>query len=189
MKYFRRTLIILVVVIYNEFFNLFAIKDIYIGPITLWDIISLIVLSYLFLELVVNKTSYKNIENRKAIIWINRLIILIIIVSLSMPFRGETLGNAFMISRKVIFPYLLIHLFILDILKTKSTYFLEKLLIYFSVVFSVVFILKLLIPDLFIDQWGFAYISASFILIYWKHYFKEKPKRGFCCRRSRHKVK
>jgi len=102
----------------------------------------------------------------------------IIIITLSMPFRGETLGNAFMISRKVIFPYLLIHLFVLDILRTNSTYFLEKSLIYFSVVFSVVFILKLLIPDAFINKLGFAYISAAFILIYWKHYFKEKPKIG-----------
>lgn len=176
MKYLRRILIIFVLIVYNEFFNLLAIKDIYIGPLTLWDVVSLLVVSYLFLEFFVGKMNYKNIENRKAIIWINWLIVFIFIVTLSMPFRGETLGNAFMISRKVVFPYLMVHLFVIDIIKTQSTAFLEKLLIYFSVIFSVVFILRLLIPDVFINQLGFAYVTAALILLYWKDYFQENHK-------------
>jgi len=171
MKYLRRILIIFVLIVYNEFFNLFEIKDVYIGPLTMWDIVSVFALSYLFLEFFYNHTSYRNIENRKAIIWVNWLILFVFVVTLSMPFRGESLGNALLMSRKIIFPYLMLHLFVLDILKTKSSEFLEKILVYFSVVFSIVFILKVLNIDVFVHKLGFAYVTAAFIVVYWKDYF------------------
>jgi len=171
MKLVRRILIILIFLIYNEFFNLIEIKDAYIGPLIIWDVVSVFALSYLFLEYFYNHTSYRSIENRKAIIWINWLILFVLVVTMSMPFRGESLGNALLISRKIIFPYLMLHLFVLDILKTQSSKFLEKILIYFSAIFSIEFILKAVNIDIFVDQLGFAYIVAAFIIVYWKDYF------------------
>ncbi len=178
MKYLRRTLIISIFVIYSNFFSLFEIKSEHIGPLTIQDILSLLVISYLFLELFVAKINYKNIENRKAIIWINWLIVFLVIVTLSMPFRGETLGNAFLISRHAIFTYMMVHLFIIDIIKVKNTYFIERTFIYFSVSFSIIYLLKILYSQFFIEKYGlgFAYIVAAFILVYWIRYFKEKSK-------------
>ena len=176
MKNIRRSLIILIILIYNEFFNLLKIKDIYIGPITVWDIITVFALAYLFIELTLNKISYSTLPNRNIIKWINYLILFIIIITFTMPFRGETIFNAFLSSRKVIFSYLMLHLFIIDIIRTNSTNFIEKTLIYSALLFSVVFILKLLIPNFFIDQLGFVYVLSAFLLLYWNNYFKISNK-------------
>ena len=62
MRIVRRLLIILIILIYNEFFNILAIQDIYIGPITIWDVVTLFALAYLFLELTLNKVSYNKLN-------------------------------------------------------------------------------------------------------------------------------
>jgi hypothetical protein len=172
MKQIRRSLILLIIIVYSEFFNLFAIKDIYIGPVTIWDIVTIFALFYLIVEFVFGGISYTNLPNKNAIKWVNILIFFILIITLTMPFRGETLFNALLASRKVILSYLMLHLFVIDIIKTDSTKFIEKTLIYSSILFSIVFILKFIFPDFFINQLGFVYVLASFLLLYWNSYFK-----------------
>lgn len=172
MKQIRRSLILLIIIIYSEFFNLFAIKDIYVGPLTIWDIVTVFALLYLIVEFIFGEISYSNLPNKNAIKWINILVLFILLVTLTMPFRGETLLNAILTSRKVILSYLMLHLFVIDIIKTDSTKFIEKTLIYSSILFSIVFILKFIFPDFFINQLGFVYVLASFLLLYWNSYFK-----------------
>lgn len=172
MRILRRLLIILIILIYNEFFNILAIQDIYIGPITIWDVVTLFALAYLFLELTLNKVSYNTLANRDAIRWINYLVLFIIIITLTMPFRGESIFNAFLTSRKAILSYLMLHLFVIDILRTNSTKFIEDTLIYSAITLSLIFILKLFIPDFFINQLGFVYVLAGFLILYWNNYFK-----------------
>ena len=146
----RRILILLSIFAYIDFLglvnseNFLRIKNLF----KFYDLLIIFIIFYTIIYSIFRYENLKRVSNLPTGKYIKIILVFILIVVLSMPFRfGESIISALKIARYY-FPFFLFFIVMIDIIETESSQFIYNLILSIGTILSIIFIVGLFLPNL-----------------------------------------